>query len=183
MEISFLTHLNVKRVNLHSNTYMCIAGTLLFTNTHFLTKTKLLTNTSLSVIGERNLPVETNLSATKNLLVNTNLLAYTNLSANNTPLLYATISQRVFLCQYSLKLAHKFSPQCGMEILNDDDHYYDERAVIIAHFRKGFEYAGIVQMLKKEHGEYVSANAENRLSNYGVKRRIVIYDEALAKSA
>ena len=54
-------------------------------------------------------------------------------------------------CQYSVKLTHNFCPQCGTEVPNDDDNPYDERAVITAYFRKGFEYARIVQMLQKEH--------------------------------
>lgn len=85
-------------------------------------------------------------------------------------------------CQFSLKLTHNFCPQCGTEVLNDDDNPYDERAVITTYFRKGFEYARIVQMLQKEHGVTMSVRTlKNRLSNYGLKRRNVAYDEALVR--
>lgn len=86
-------------------------------------------------------------------------------------------------CGFLLKLTYNYCPQCGTEATNNDEHQdYDERAVITTYFRKGYEYARIVEMLEKEHNVAMSIRTlKNRLNEYGLKRRNVVYDEAVVR--
>ena len=86
-------------------------------------------------------------------------------------------------CGSLLKFSYNYCPQCGAEErLNEESQNYDERAVITAYFRRGHEYSRIVDLLKKEHNVTMSIRTlKNRLNEYDLKRRNVVYDEGLVR--
>ena len=83
-------------------------------------------------------------------------------------------------CRFMLRFSYQYCPQCGGECISDNTNdECDERAIITRYFRKGFEYERIVELLGKEHQIAMSIKTlKNRLREYNLKRRDLIWDEA-----
>lgn len=86
-------------------------------------------------------------------------------------------------CGSVLKFSYNYCPQCGAEERGNNQHQnYDEREVISAYFRKGHEYSRIVELLEKEHNVTMSVRTlKNRLNQYNLKCRNVVYDEEIVR--
>ena len=89
-------------------------------------------------------------------------------------------SKECHQCRFMLKFSYQYCPQCGSECISDNTNdECDERAIITRYFRKGFEYERIVELLGKEHQIAMSIKTlKNRLREYNLKRRDLIWDEA-----
>lgn len=85
-------------------------------------------------------------------------------------------------CGVLLKFSYQYCPQCGACATEDVDDEFDERAIITQYFQRGFEYDRIVELLEREHDILMSTRTlKNRLKEYNLKRRGVVYDEGIVR--